>query len=137
MHLFMKQKFSAEKWRNKIVTVGSDEVDLSGRVVGSDLHMKDHLTMCMLHRMELHPSSCARTKEGYTRSSLRHECIVAKMHTLKSLIGLIKVQNQLYQDVQFTSQFFQVKIPKPIAPTILEKIRTPTRPQDIGVVHPL
>ena len=28
MHLFMKQKFSAEKWRNKIVTVGSDEVGI-------------------------------------------------------------------------------------------------------------
>ena len=28
---------------------------------------------------ELHPSNCARTKEGYTRSSLRHEHIVAKV----------------------------------------------------------
>ena len=28
MHLFMKQKFSAEKWRNKIVTVGRDEVGI-------------------------------------------------------------------------------------------------------------
>ena len=29
MHLFMKQKFSGQKWRNKIVAVGSDEVGIS------------------------------------------------------------------------------------------------------------
>lgn len=28
MHLFMKQKFAEEKWTNKIVTVGSDEVGI-------------------------------------------------------------------------------------------------------------
>lgn len=79
----------------------------SRRVVGSDLpHVEapDNVDAPQNVMQELHPSNCARAKEGYTRSSLRHEHIVAKRHTLKSLIGLIKVQNQPYQDEQFTSQ---------------------------------
>ncbi|XP_044972468.1 uncharacterized protein LOC123439910 [Hordeum vulgare subsp. vulgare] len=108
---FLKRKFPGEDFRNEFVTMGSDEVDLDERVVGSDLpneshnEIEVHARLSAMQFQELHPSNWARGKECYTGLSLPHEKMVAKKAHIENFNGANKgTAESNLRDNQITSQ---------------------------------